>query len=239
MNAYDLSGRVALVTGGASGIGKAVTARLRESGATVASCDLVAAADVDLALVGNVTDRESVDGVVGEVLATFGRIDVLVCAAGILGNSERTADIDDVTWRRVFDVNLTGVLNANRAVIATMVERGYGRVVNVSSIAGKEGNPMDAAYSASKAAVISLTKSIGKDLAGTGVIVNCVTPGPTETAMIAEMADDRREYVRSRIPLGRLAQPSEIASLVTFLCSQELSFTTGAVIDCSGGRAVY
>lgn len=241
MNSYDLTGRTALVTGGASGIGAAVVERLAASGARVAVLDLDAGrvgGDM-LAVSGDVTSSADVDAAVMRVERELGSLDVLVCCAGIPGQSLRTVDVTDEEWTRVFAVNANGVFFANRAAIPGMVERGYGRIVNVASIAGKEGNPMAAAYSASKAAVITMTKSIGKDLAGTGVIVNCVTPAVIATPILEGLSDDHIEYMVSRIPLGRMGRPEEAASMIAFLASEEASFATGAVFDLSGGRAVY
>ena len=169
----------------------------------------------------------------------LGPISVLVCSAGVPGQSLATAEVTDEEWRRVLAVNADGVFFCNRAVTPGMVSRGYGRIVNVASIAGKEGNPMAAAYSASKAAVIGMTKSIGKDLAETGVLVNCVTPAVIETRMLADMSEEHVAYMVERIPMKRLGQPDEVAALIAFLASDACSFSTGAVFDLSGGRATY
>ena len=171
--------------------------------------------------------------------AELGPLDVLVCSAGIAGASLRTTDVDDDEWRRVMAINADGVFFCNRAVVPGMTGRGYGRIVNVASIAGKEGNPMAAAYSASKAAVIALTKAIGKDLAGTGVLVNCIAPAVIETPLLAGISEEHVRYMVERIPMGRLGQVEEVASLVCWLASDECSFSTGATYDISGGRAVY
>jgi 3-oxoacyl-[acyl-carrier protein] reductase len=166
-------------------------------------------------------------------------LDVLVCSAGITGASLRTVEVDDDEWRRVMAVNADGVFFCNRAVVPGMTERGYGRIVNVASIAGKEGNPMAAAYSASKAAVIALTKAVGKDLAGTGVLVNCIAPAVIETPLLSGITQEHIDYMVERIPMGRLGQADEVAALVCWLASEECSFSTGATYDISGGRAVY
>ena len=236
---YSFDGRVALVTGGASGIGAATAARLRESGAEVAIFDLDARAGAGLSLSGDVTRSADLDAAVARVESELGRLDVLVCCAGVSGESLHTVDVSDREWERVLAINASGTFYANRAVLRGMTERGYGRIVNVASIAGKEGNPMAGAYSASKAAVIALTKAIGKDVAGTGVLVNCIAPAVIETPMLGDMTDEHVEYMVARIPLGRMGRPEEAASLVCWLASEELSFSTGACFDLSGGRAVY
>jgi 2-dehydro-3-deoxy-L-rhamnonate dehydrogenase (NAD+) len=234
------SGRVAFVTGGASGIGAAVAQRLQAEGAQVASFDLDGAApDGVLALQGDVASSSAVDAAVAQTRDELGPIDILVCSAGVPGTSLRTVDVADEEWRHVFGVNADGVFFCNRAVIAEMVERGYGRIVNVASIAGKEGNPMAGAYSASKAAVIALTKAIGKDLARTGVLVNCVAPAVIETPILEGITEEHIGYMVDRIPMGRMGEPEEVAALICWLASEECSFSTGATYDISGGRAVY
>jgi NAD(P)-dependent dehydrogenase (short-subunit alcohol dehydrogenase family) len=239
-NDYRFSGRVALVTGGASGIGAAVVRRLAAEGANVASFDLQAApADGVVALAGDVSRSAEVDVVVRRVQDELGPIDVLVCAAGVPGESLPSLDISDEEWRRVLAINADGVFFCNRAVARGMVERGYGRIVNVASIAGKEGNPMAAAYSASKAAVIALTKAIGKDLARTGVLVNCVAPAVIETPILEGVSQEHIDYMVERIPMGRMGAADEVAALICWLASEECSFSTGATYDISGGRAVY
>jgi 3-oxoacyl-[acyl-carrier protein] reductase len=245
---YDFSGRVALVTGGASGVGTAVGRLLRESGAAVALLDLdgakveAAAASIGsdvLAEQADVRRSGEVVAAVAAVTARHGRLDVLVNAAGVAGRSLKTLDVDDAEWDLVMDVNSSGTFYCMRAALPTMLAQGYGRIVNVSSVAGKEGNPMAAAYSASKAAVIGMTKSVGKDVAGTGVLVNCVTPAPIDTPMIAGLSDEHLNYMLSRVPLGRLATTDEAANLVAFLASESMSFSTGAAFDLSGGRLTY
>lgn len=239
-NDYRFSGRVALVTGGASGIGEAVVRRLLQEGARVATLDLHAEApDGVLALTADVSDSAQVAAAVERVEAELAPIDVLVCSAGIPGASLQTAEVSDEEWRRVMAINADGVFFCNRAVVQGMVERGYGRIVNVASIAGKEGNPMAAAYSASKGAVIAMTKAIGKDLARTGVLVNCVAPAVIETPILEGISQEHIGYMVERIPMGRVGRPEEVAALICWLASEECSFSTGATYDVSGGRAVY
>jgi 2-dehydro-3-deoxy-L-rhamnonate dehydrogenase (NAD+) len=239
-NPERFSGRVALVTGGSSGIGAAAARRLLDEGARVASFDLDAEAPGGvLALAGDVARSADVDAAVAQTQHELGPIDVLVCSAGVPGASLRTVDVTDEEWRRVMAINADGVFYCNRAVIGSMVERGYGRIVNVASIAGKEGNPMAGAYSASKAAVIAMTKAIGKDLARTGVIVNCVAPAVIETPILDGITEEHIGYMVDRIPMGRMGEPEEVAALICWLASEECSFSTGATYDISGGRAVY
>ena len=245
---YDFTGRTAAVTGAASGIGKACAASFAAAGAQVAIIDrdekaaAVAAAQIGasaIALTADVTVSSDVNAAVASAQEELGSVDILVCAAGIGGDSLRTADVSDDEWRRVFAVNCDGVFYCNRAVIPGMLDRGYGRIVNIASIAGKEGNPMAAAYSASKAAVIGMTKSFGKDLADTGILVNSIAPAVIETPILDQLTQDHIDYMVSRIPLGRLGQTAEVARLVSYLASEECSFATGACFDISGGRATY
>jgi 3-oxoacyl-[acyl-carrier protein] reductase len=239
-NRYDFDGRVALVTGGARGIGAATAARLQAGGARVAVFDLsVDGAEAELAIAGDVTRSGELDAAVERCVAELGGLDVLVCCAGISGRSLKTVDVDDEEWERVLAINANGVFYANRAAIRAMAPRGYGRIVNVASIAGKDGNPMAGAYSASKAAVIALTKAIGKDVADTGILVNCIAPAVIETAMLGDMTQEHVDYMVARIPLGRMGSAEEVAALIAFLASEDLSFSTGACYDISGGRAVY
>lgn len=240
INDDRFSGRCALVTGASSGIGAAVARRLQDEGARVASLDLAETApDGVLALRCDVSNSSQVDAAVARATAELGPIDVLVCSAGIPGRSLRTVDVTDDEWRRVLAIDADGVFFCNRAVIGGMVERGYGRIVNVASIAGKEGNPMAAAYSAAKAAVIALTKSIGKDLARTGVLVNCIAPAVIETPILDGITQEHVDYMVERIPMGRMGEPDEVAALACWLASEECSFSTGATFDISGGRAVF
>jgi 3-oxoacyl-[acyl-carrier protein] reductase len=239
-NAKRFSDRVALVTGAASGIGEAVARRLVSEGARVASLDLHAGGpERVLALAGDVSSSADVNAAVERTAAELGPIDVLVCSAGVPGRSLRTVDVTDEEWKRVLAINADGVFYCNRAVLAGMVERSYGRIVNVASIAGKEGNPMAGAYSASKAAVIAMTKAIGKDVAGTGVLVNCIAPAVIDTPILEGITDEHIGYMVERIPMGRMGEPDEVAALICWLASEECSFSTGATYDISGGRAVY
>jgi 3-oxoacyl-[acyl-carrier protein] reductase len=213
---------------------------LRSGGARVATFDLrPAELDGVLALTGDVRTPDGIDAAVSQVEEELGPLDIMVCAAGVSGDSLRTVDVPNDEWRRVLAINCDGVFFANRSAARVMIPRGYGRIVNVASIAGKEGNPMAAAYSASKAAVIGMTKSIGKDLAETGVLVNCVAPAVIKTHMLGDMSEDHIAYMVERIPMKRLGQPEEVAALIAFLASEECSFSTGAVFDLSGGRATY
>lgn len=226
-NTYGFDGRVALVTGGASGIGAATADRLRAGGAEVHVFDLANGDDVrDAAQLDAAVDR-------------LHRLDILVCAAGVAGDSVHTEEITDDEWARVHSINLDGVFFANRAALPKMKSGGYGRIVNIASIAGKEGNPMAAAYSSSKAAVIALTKAIGKDVVGSGVLVNCVAPAVIDTPMLGQSSEEHVAYMTSRIPLARLGQASEVAALICWLASEEMTFSTGACFDISGGRATY
>jgi NAD(P)-dependent dehydrogenase (short-subunit alcohol dehydrogenase family) len=239
-NDNRFSGRVALVTGGASGIGAASARRLLAEGARVATLDLNAEpADGVFAVGGDVSRSSDVDAAVERVERELGPIDVLVCAAGIAGKSLPSLDVPDDEWRRVLAINADGVFYCNRAAARGMAERGYGRIVNVASMAGKEGNPMAVAYSASKAAVIALTKAVGKDLARTGVLVNCIAPAVVETPILEGLSQEHIDYMIERIPMGRMGTADEVAALICWLASEECSFSTGATYDISGGRAVY
>ena len=226
-NHYEFEGRVALVTGGASGIGAATVERLRAGGADVHVFDLANGEDV----------RDSAQ--LEAAVTRLERLDVLVCAAGVGGDSLHVEDISNEEWERVHAINLNGVFYANRAALPKMKANGYGRIVNVASIAGKEGNPMAAPYSSSKAAVIGFTKSIGKDVAGSGVLVNCIAPAVIDTPLLGQITEEHVSYMTSRIPLARMGRPEEVAALVCWLASEEMSFSTGACFDISGGRATY
>ena len=234
------SNRVALVTGAASGIGSAVAGRLLVEGAKVASFDLRAGGPSGvLTLEGDVSRSADVEAAVARAESELGPLDVLVCSAGIPGASLETVDVTDDEWKRVLAINADGVFFCNRAVLPGMVERGYGRIVNVASIAGKEGNPMAAAYSASKAAVMALTKAVGKDVARTGVLVNCIAPAVIDTPILGGISEEHIGYMVERIPMGRMGEPEEVAALICWLASEECSFSTGGVFDISGGRATY
>jgi NAD(P)-dependent dehydrogenase (short-subunit alcohol dehydrogenase family) len=233
MHKLDFANRTAVVTGGAQGIGAAIAKRLEASGAAVRIWDLSGSPKVD------VSDPESVEAATKAALRDLGRIDVLVNNAGIAGLNKPTVDYPVEEWERVLRVNLTGPFLCSRAVVPHMVAAGYGRIVNIASVAGKEGNPNAAAYSASKAGVIALTKSMGKELAQTGVRVNCVTPAAAKTAIFDQMTEAHIAFMLSKIPMNRFVQVDEIAALVCWLASEECSFSTGAVFDISGGRATY
>jgi len=250
MNQLDLTGRVAVITGGARGIGYATAARALRSGATVSLWDVdaakTAAAQQTLSALGEVTgeivelsDEDSVVTATDATVAKHGTIDVLVNNAGITGGNGATWELDPEVWRRVIDVNLTGCFLTCRAVVPHMLTNGYGRIVNVASIAGKEGNPNASHYSASKAGLIALTKSLGKELAARNILVNCITPAAARTEILSQMKQEHVDYMLARIPMGRFVEVEEIAALICWLASEECSFATGAVFDISGGRATY
>ncbi len=248
MNQLDFHGRTAVVTGGAAGIGFAIAQRLAASGARVALWDRDAAALAKAkAALGRRHGRpgarrrrrERGGARRGGHRAALGRIDVLVCSAGIAGPNHTTWEYPLDAWRQVIDVNLNGLFYCNRAIVPLMLKDDYGRIVNIASIAGKEGNPNASAYSASKAAVIGLTKSLGKELAKTGIRVNCVTPAAVRTAIFDQISQQHIDFMLSKIPMARFGGVDEIAALVCWLASEECSFSTGAVFDLSGGRATY
>jgi len=250
MNRIDLNGRVAVITGGARGIGYATAERFLASGAKVAIWDIngeraKAAAD-QLSSLGAVsvhkvelTDEAAVQAAAAETVAAYGRIDIAVNNAGITGGNGATWELDPSVWREVLEVNLYAPYLVCRAVVPRMIRAGYGRIVNIASIAGKEGNPNASHYSASKAGLIGLTKSLGKELAKMNVLVNCVTPAASQTEQFGQMTQSHIDYMRSKIPMDRFVLPEEIAAMVAWLSSEDCSFTTGGVFDISGGRAVY
>jgi NAD(P)-dependent dehydrogenase (short-subunit alcohol dehydrogenase family) len=246
MNRIDLENRCAIVTGGARGIGLAVTERFAASGVRVSIWDLdgdEAKKQADRlgqnAIAVDVTSESSVQAAVAASASALGHIDILVTSAGITGPNTAIESYPAEDWRRVIEVDLTGPFLCSKAVVPHMRARDYGRIVHIASIAGKEGNPNAGAYSAAKAGVISLTKSLGKELAATGIRANCVTPAAVETGMFAQMTEAHISYMLSKIPLGRFGRIDEIASLIAWLASEECSFSTGAVFDVSGGRATY
>lgn len=248
MNRIDLAGRRAVVTGGAQGIGRAIAERLLASGATVSLWDqdgelaeqtrtqLGAAAH---AVAVDVTDAASVDAAAAKTAKDLGGIDILVANAGISGPNLTVWEYPPAEWRRVLEIDLTGVFLCCRAVVPGMIAQNYGRIVATASIAGKEGNPNASAYSAAKAGVIALTKSLGKELAGHDIAINAITPAAARTRIFEQMTEQHIDYMLSKIPRGRFVQVEEIAAMVAWLVSAENSFTTGAVFDLSGGRATY
>ena len=248
MNKLDLDGRVAVITGGARGIGRAVAERMTESGAAVALWDQDGGAAQETArALGaqasahqvDVTGAASIRAALDATLARHGRVDVLVNNAGITGGNAPLWELPEGEWRRVIEVNLIGPYLVSAAIVPGMKERGWGRVVNVASIAGKEGNPNASHYSASKAGLIGLTKSLGKELAGSGVLVNCVTPAAAKTAIFDQMTEAQINYMLGKIPLGRFVEVAEVASLICWLASPDCSASTAGVFDVSGGRATY
>jgi 3-oxoacyl-[acyl-carrier protein] reductase len=246
----DLEGRIAVVTGGAQGIGRAVVERFLDSGASVAIWDRdaklgdTAAAELKArgpvrAFQVDVTKLDDVERARDETVAAFGRIDILVNNAGIAGPNVKTWEYAPEAWAQVMEVNLTSQFYCCRAIVPGMIAQNYGRIVNVASIAGKEGNPNAPAYSASKAGVIALTKSLGKETASYDIAVNCVTPAAAKTAIFAQMTQEHIDFMLSKIPRGRFVAVEEVAAMIAFCASAECSFTTGAVFDLSGGRATY
>ena len=248
MNELDFHGRTAVISGGAMGIGLAIAQRLVASGGRVSLWDrdndalekakALLGPRIDTRMV-DVTNADAVDITAKAVVAALERIDALVCSAGITGPNTATWEYPVDAWRQVMEVNVNGVFYCNRAIVPTMLRFDYGRIVNIASVAGKEGNPNAPAYSASKAAVIGLTKSLGKELAKSGIRVNCVTPAAVKTAIFDQMTQQHIDFMLSKIPLGRFGTVDEIAALVAWLCTEECSLSTGAVYDLSGGRATY
>ena len=250
MNNIDLKGKRAIVTGAARGIGFAIAERLLQSGATVTLWDIelpnLEKAQADLKSAGNVfsvevdvTQENSIKRGVELTYEHMGDVEILINNAGITGGNATVWDMGIPEWQKVLDIDLTGVFLCCRALAPRMMSKGYGRIVNIASIAGKEGNPNAAHYSAAKAGVISLTKSLGKEMVETGVLCNCVTPAVIETPMLDQMTDQHKDYMVSKIPLNRMGKPEEVAALVAWLASEDCSFSTGGVFDISGGRATY
>ena len=250
MNQIDLKNKIAVVTGGAQGIGLAIAEILLKSGASVSLWDqdeklvnetaqrLSSKGNVE-AVVMDVADLISVENAVRQTQDVLGGIDILICNAGISGPTEKLWEYPPEAWQKVIDINLTGVFNCLRAVTPIMIEQNYGRIVNVASVAGKEGNPNASAYSSSKSGVIALTKSLGKELAQFDIAVNCITPAAAKTQIFDEMSEEHIQYMLSKIPRERFLKVDEAASMVAWLCSSENSFTTAGVFDLSGGRSTY
>jgi len=234
VNQLDFKGRTAIVTGGLQGIGAAIAKRLEAFGAKIVIWDVAAKTDAV-----DVSDAKAVERATAKALAELGKIDVLINNAGVAGLNAPTTEYPVEEWERVLRINLSSQFLCCREVAPHMVKRKYGRIVNIASIAGKEGNPNAVAYSASKAGVIALTKSLGKELAQSGVLVNCVTPAAAKTALFDQMNEEHINYMLSKIPMKRFVTVTEIASLVCWLASEDCSFSTGAVFDISGGRATY
>ncbi len=250
MNQIDLKGRVAVITGGAQGIGYACAERMLRSGASVVLWDIDAArletARTTLSALGptqtavvELTDAAAISAATSQVIASQARIDILLNNAGITGGNGVTWELDPVVWRRVIDVNLVGPFLTSRAIVPHMIAQKYGRIVNIASVAGKEGNPNASHYSASKAGVIALTKSLAKELATKGVLVNAVTPAAAKTAIFDSMTPAHIDFMLSKIPMARFLEVGEAAAMVAWLASEDCSFSTGAVFDLSGGRATY
>jgi NAD(P)-dependent dehydrogenase (short-subunit alcohol dehydrogenase family) len=240
-------GKSAIVTGGARGIGRAIVTRLASEGAKVLIADIDEAAGTAAAseIAGttayklDVTSNDSWQGAVQKAVAEWGKVDILVNNAGIAGRSAPAWELEIQEWLDVINIDLTGVWLGCRAVLPGMIEKGYGRIVNISSIAGKEGNPNASPYSAAKSGVIGLTKSLAKEVATKGVIINGITPAVIETDILKQVSEEHKTYMTSRIPMGRVGQPEEVAALAAFLASGEVTFSPGAIFDLSGGRATY
>jgi 3-oxoacyl-[acyl-carrier protein] reductase len=247
MKSFDgrFAGQCAVITGGGSGIGLAVAQRLAAEGAKVSGWDISESAldEAGDALAHKVlmdqSDEKAVARATAETMAKFGRIDILVVSAGITGPNVMLTEYPTDAWRKVIDVNVNGTFYVNRAVVPHMIAKHYGRIINVASVAGKEGNPNASAYSTSKAAVIGMTKSLGKELARSGILVNVVTPAAVRTAIFDQMTQSHIDYMLSKIPVGRFGTVEENAALIAWLASAECSFSTGAVFDISGGRSTY
>ena len=250
MNEIDLKNKAAVVTGGAQGIGLAIAERLLKSGASVCLWDrdqvlveetansLASKGKVEIAVM-DVTDLDSVKAATQKTIDTLGSIDILVCNAGIAGPTVKVWEYPPEDWHQVIDIDLTGVFNCLYSVAPVMIEQNYGRIVNVASVAGKDGNPNAAPYSAAKAGVMALTKSLGKELAAYDISVNCITPAAAKTRIFDQISQEHIDYMLSKIPRNRFLKVEEAASMVAWLCSAENSFTTGGVFDLSGGRSTY
>ncbi len=250
MNQIDLKGRKAVITGGAQGIGRAVAERFLNDGATVtlwdADADLGAKTAAELSSLGSafsqaldITDADAIAAATEAANEQMGGVDILVNSAGIAGSSLKTWEYSPEEWRRVIDIDLTGTFLCCRAVVPGMIEKKYGRIINIASIAGKEGNPNASAYSAAKAGVLGLTKSLGKELALEGITVNAITPAAVKTAIFDQISQEHVDYMLSKIPMNRFGLVEEMAAIIAWLASEEASFSTGAVFDMSGGRATY
>jgi NAD(P)-dependent dehydrogenase (short-subunit alcohol dehydrogenase family) len=249
MNIYTerFAGRTAIITGGASGLGRSVASRIVAEGGRVSLWDLDEAAlnsareetGATHTIAVDVADHAAVQHAAGESRASLGRVDILVCSAGITGATAPVVEFPIENWLQVVGINLNGVFFCNRAVVPIMIEQGYGRIVNLSSVAGKEGNPNASAYSATKAGVIGFTKSLGKELAGKGVLANSLTPATFQSPILDQLPQSHIDYMLAKIPMGRLGEIAESAAMVCFMASEECSFTTAATFDTSGGRTTY